>query len=174
MSIFVGLRFDEETTQILSDWVNYCSKYPDFAPYFGDDGRIFQPSAKVNICIPLVYCNSPTPDERVRDFKPRGPLNETIEMINPHVRFIGERGTVVLGFTSEYVTSRYDELCCQGFKRRNGKYLPRVIISHRSQFSSDKWVRKLPIRSLKVIEEFSNPFDLNFPQYAHLRGTKTQ
>lgn len=172
MSIFVGLRFDEETTNILAEWLDYCSKDPDGMPWNIDGEVIFYPQHKSHISIPLVYSNSPISDDRFKDFKPLGPLNETIEMINPHIRHVGERGAIVLGFTSPFVTQRYNELCDQGFKRRHGKFLPRIIISHHSHFINMGWCRKLPIRSLKVIEEFTVPFDLSFPKYAHLPSTQ--
>ncbi len=163
MSIFVGLRLHPLSAKALSEWFKECARFDEQSK----SGR-FDPVAIQNIHIPLVYCNSKNPDNSILNFQPTGEICEVVELKNPEVRYLGERGVIALCFTCPIINQRYEELIDLGFKRRATEFLPHLVISFESHYINEKWLKSLPIKRLTLVEEFSCPFDLDFPKKAHL------
>lgn len=156
MSIFVGLRLADEDLDMIADWLQRCGDYHDFP--------LGRPIHRDHISIPLAYSGG----EKMDDFEPLGSVDKVINFANPGIRWIGERGTVILGFQDTYVKNRMVQLFASGFRRR-GKIRCRLPMSIHSQFlDASTYLKLLPKRSVRIVEEFTIPFDTSFGKYAHL------
>lgn len=159
MSIFVGLRLADDDLDMIDSWLQRCAAHHNFP--------LLRPIHRDHIHIPLAYSNS----TRLDHFEPAGVLSEpvTIEFGKPNVKWLGERNTVILEFTNDWVMDRMVNLIEVGFPRRHKKLKCRLPMSiHSSFLNSHGWLMMLPKRSVRVVEEIAIPFDNNFGKYAHL------
>ncbi len=158
MSIFVGLRLADDDLDMIDRWLQRCHN---------QDFPLQRPIHRDHIHIPLAYSNS----TRLDHFEPAGMLDEpvTIEFANPSVKWIGERNTVILEFKNDWVMDRIANLIEVGFPRRHKKLKCRLPMSIHSPFlDASTYLKLLPKRSVRVVEEIAIPFDNSFGKYAHL------
>lgn len=160
MSIFIGLRFDEESTNILAKWMRECSEREATDCILVD----FTPVAPQKISIPLVYCDS----ERLDDFESLGKMDRIVELKDPWIKnYGGHWNALALAFHCDWIKARREELVEAGFKRRY-KFQCHINMAFKCHNVDMRWLDTLPTRQLRVIEEFATPFNRYFPHQAHV------
>lgn len=158
MAILVGLRFDEESTNKIANWLLECNNHRVF------QCPLLRPIHADFLLIPLAHCGS----DRMDEFVPRGEMNEVVEFLNPRIRWIGEHNTVVMEFTNDWIVNRIQDLKKLGFKRRK-KAIARLPLSiHSCYLDPHGWKKIMPIKKVTVVEEIVVPFDTAIGRYAHL------
>ena len=159
--IHIGLKYDEQTTSALWNWINYCARENE-ENILPNNVRNFTPINKDQIHTTLVQSNSPIKD--FSSFKPLGPIRISIPIANPRIKILGERGrSLVLAFASEWIVNRAGEIA-QQLNLSIRKPIPHITVSYRSGGSTNwQWLNKLPIKSLTTSEEYASPFIQNWP-----------
>lgn len=155
MSMFIGLRMDEESTEEISQWLKRCAR----------KDPTFHALPKQFIYIPVCYTGAKDLEEDFLRSQVMGQINEPIKLARPRIDFLGYSGNVSLIFDSEWIKSRYkfwikqDRRFRQRSDGRHTKFKARIPMSHHSHYLNEGWLRDLPIREIRLIEEFSTPFD---------------
>ena len=148
MTMFIGMKIDEESATIIHNWIKEQTV----------DG--YSVMAKKFIYIPIAYSASKMMDEDYLRSLLLGPIEVPIHLVNPQIRSLGDSGNVSLVFENMWLSERYK--FWKGREKRlksNFVYTPRIPISHSSGYCSPRWLKHLPIRSLTLVEEFSTEFD---------------
>jgi hypothetical protein len=156
--VIICWQFDEPSLDILKNWFKACSA--DAHTWGGELATVH----RKNIKIPIAHsCNG-----KLNEFQPLGKMDLTIKLENPRLQVLGEAWAVLeLIFKSDVITERAAQLNQLGFKMHKN-YLPRIPIAFRAKSSSSQWLKLLPTRELRVVEETIGPFSRNFPKFAHL------
>jgi len=155
MSMFIGLRMDEESTEEISQWLKRCARRD----------QSFHALPKQFIYIPLCYSGAKDLDEEFLRSQVVGQINEPIKLERARIDFLGDTGNVSLIFDNDWIKSRYKFWIKQDrrFRQRNDgrwpKFKARIPMSHHSHVLNDGWLRDLPIREIRLIEEFSTTFN---------------
>ena len=94
-----------------------------------------------------------------------GAINVPIKLVNPRLDFLGETGNVSLIFQSDWIKERYQFWVGKDRRlrqRSNGcrpKFKARIPMSHFCHSCNHNWLKDLPIREIRLAEEFATPFD---------------
>lgn len=155
MSIFIGLRFTENSLEHLNRWVQSRK-------------GIDRPVHISKLKIPLGYDGGLSMDE----FQPLGAFEprriDTSK--NLTIGWLGERRLAILvKFQCDWIKDRIEQLVNAGFKRRHKKHICRIPITHNCTYLDMGWLQGFP-KYLEVCEEFSTPFSQDYMTYAHLAG----
>jgi len=156
MTMFVGLKMDEESTETIYRWLQRCGRKG-----FGLQG----PMPKRFIYIPVCYSGSSDLDEDELRSHLAGEINVPIKLENPRLDFLGETGNISLIFQSEWIKDRYKFWVSKDrrFKQRSDgrwpKFKSRIPMSHFCHSLDHGWLKDLPIREIRLVEEFAAPFD---------------
>lgn len=153
MTMFVGLKMDEESTETIYRWLQRCAK--------GHLG-LQAPTPKRFIYIPLCYSGSDDLDEDELRSHLVGEINVPVKLENPRLDFLGETGNVSLIFQSEWVKDRYKFWVSKDRRlrqRNQPKFKSRIPMSHFCHNLDERWLNDLPIREIRLVEEFAIPFD---------------
>lgn len=157
MTMFVGLKMDEESTETIYRWLQRCAKNRQM--------ELQAPLPKQFIYIPVCYSGSSDLDEDELRSHLAGGINVPIKLENPRVDFLGETGNVSLIFQSDWIKERYQFWVSKDRRlrqRSNGcrpKFKSRIPMSHFCHSCNDQWLKDLPIREIRLVEEFATPFD---------------
>ena len=150
MSIFIGMRIDDESVGVLYEWYKWCAK----------NCNSFHALKPQFIYIPVVYSPSQKLDEEVlKKELLQGPINMPVELTNVKIESLGEHGNISLVFESDVLRQRYNFWTRQDRRLKNGSYKPRIPMSHNSRLHYPGWLSNLPIREVTLINEFSMEFN---------------
>jgi hypothetical protein len=150
MPMFIGMKIDEISTSIIRQWLLKCQ------------GTGLQDPLKPQfIYIPIAYSHrtEEQEDENLRR-ELLGQIQGPLKLDNCCVRRLGETGNVSLVFRSLYLQERnkFWVSKCRKF-RKHQPYIPRIPMSHSSNYLSFNWTKSLNIREVTLVEEFSTTFD---------------
>ena len=154
MTMFIGLKIDEESTETIYRWLQRCARDRDM--------ELQAPLPKRFIYIPLCYSGSNALNEDELRSHLAGKINVPINLKNLQINFLGERGNVSLIFQSDWIKERYQFWISKDrrLRQRNGsKFKSRIPMSHFCHSCNHNWLKDLPIREIKLVEEFAIPFD---------------
>jgi len=99
MTMFIGLKIDEESTETIYRWLQRCARDRDM--------ELQAPLPKRFIYIPLCYSGSNALNEDELRSHLAGKINVPINLKNLQINFLGERGNVSLIFQSDWIKERY-------------------------------------------------------------------
>lgn len=159
MSMFIGVKMDDESTQTIHQWLKRCVDNKTFSLHY--------PVPKRFIYIPICYSGSDDLDEGELRSHLAGEIDVTVKLQNPRIVILGSTGNISLVFESDFLKDRYrfwikkDRRLRQ---RSNGewpKFKARIPMSHFCRTYNDRWLKDLPIQEVRLVEEFATDFDRN-------------
>lgn len=157
MSIFIGLRMDESSVNIILKWLRRCTAE--------NQCNLINPVPRQFLYLPLAYTGNSQVSPATISHYLAGSINVPITLGNPQVRSLGEMGNVSVVFESEWIRERrkYWESIDANiqFKKSGKKYLCRFPMSYQSRNLNYGWLKSLPIREITLVEEFATDFDPN-------------
>lgn len=156
--MFIGVKMDEESTEAIHQWLKRCAVQNKPMP-------LNAPLPKRFIYIPICYSGSNDLDEPELRSHLASSINVSIELQNPRIMPLGGTGNVSLVFESDYLKERYRFWTSKDrrFRQRSDgewpKFKARIPMSHFCRLCNDLWLKDLPIREIRLVEEFAVEFD---------------
>jgi hypothetical protein len=150
MPLFIGMKIDDRSTEIIRQWLLKC-----------EETGLQWPLNSQFIYIPIAYTHrTEVEDDEVLKQELLGKIEIPLKLENCHVRRLGETGNISLVFRSLYLQGRnkFWENKCRKF-RKHQSFIPRIPMSHSSNHLDCSWARSLSIRDVTLVEEFSTTFD---------------
>lgn len=157
-TMFIGLKMDERSTDIIHQWLLDCTNKK---VYYGP--ALERPVPKPFLYLPVVYSgNDKLPLAELKTHLLGYSLNMRITLDDPRIMQLGETGNVSLVFKNEWIEERHAFWASKHplFRKEIAKFRPRIPMSYScSNISSSAWLKKLPIREITLVDEFSTSFD---------------
>ena len=158
MTLFVGVKMDEESTETIYQWLCRC-----FNPLE------LHPTPKKFLYLPIAYSFSKEVDQDLGQHA-AGPIDITVKLEKPLIKVLGETGNVSLIFENEWMTERNQWWVDQDkrmklkssknkYTHQNRTFVPRIPMSHSAGCVNHSWLKDLPIRKVRLVEEFWTDFD---------------
>lgn len=157
MTMFIGLRMDEESVEAFHWWLKRCCR--------STSGHLtlYNPCPKQFLYLPLVYSGSETLDEDELRSHVAGLINVPVELKRPQMRMLGESGNLSLTFENEWIQERHNFWIKQERRFRRWmpkkRFLPRIPMSHSCRSLDYSWIKTFPLKWILLKEEFSQEFD---------------
>ena len=160
MGIFVGIKFDEETTNAIVGFQKTIQQsHPSFKPIH-----------RANLHAPLAFSRT-----EARPKKPYQPLGSSIKQRlvfkNPRIEFLGENNPCIeLTFECEWFNQQYNKLISEYSFRQRHPFKPRIPLFFIQKFykpSMSHFANVVFFEELYVESDVVNFFDPDFPSVAH-------
>jgi hypothetical protein len=150
MPLFIGMKIDDRSTEIIHQWLLKC-----------EETGLQLPLNSQFIYIPIAYSHrTEVEEDDVLKQELLGKIRIPLKLENCHVRILGETGNISLVFKSLYLQerNRFWQGKCRKF-RKHQRFISRIPMSHSSNYLDCSWTRCLSIREVTLVEEFSTTFD---------------
>jgi hypothetical protein len=152
MPLFIGMKIDETSTELIRQWLLKC-----------EETGLQSPLKPQFIYIPIAYSHrTEVQEDDVLKQQLLGKIQIPLKLENCCVKRLGETGNISLVFRSLYPQGRnkFWENKCRKF-RKHQRFIPRIPMTHFSNHLDTSWAKCLSIREVTLVEEFSTIFDRN-------------